>query len=178
MSDSRCQLADLDEGRHCQPAGDSQQQNERDLHERVELQCLDLEQGVPRRQCAVHCRGGDRSEHNRYEADHRVFRYDHFHGENHAGQRRVESGSDPARGAAGDQSPQTVIGQSEALAQQAVDGAPKVYPGPLAPSRLAGGQGKCAAGKLYQGIAQGQGTVVRVHAADDVDYAGFAFIGA
>ena len=158
--------ADVNEGHQRHAASDAQQDDVRNFPKRIQLQGRDAQRRAADREGAANRRGGHRSQDYRYKTNHRVFGDDDFHGEYNAGQRCVEGGGDAAGRAAGDQHAQAVVGQSQALPQQAVDR------GAFAAAGLSGGKRESATEKLYQCVTHRQYAVVGVHAAEHVNDAG------
>jgi hypothetical protein len=106
-----------------------------------------------------------------------VFGDNDFHGENYARQWRVEGRSNASGGTAGNQYALAVVGETQAVGNDAVDGGPKVYSRALPTPGLTGGQRNSATDKLDQCICQWQMSVVAVHTAEYVHDADFALAG-
>ncbi len=107
---------------------------------------------------------------HRHEAGDGVLHHHHLHGEDHPGDGRVEGGGDGRRGAAGDQHPQAVVGQAQALPQAAGGGRPEMDRRTLAAGGEATHHRDQAHHPLGEPVAQREASLVIGQAVDHVDH--------
>ena len=108
-----------DERRREQPDGNADGEHEGQLPQRAELHLRHDERRLGAVLEARQRGRAHRGEDHRREADHGVLHQHHFHGEDDAGERRVERGGDRRRDAAAGEHAQAVVRQAEALPGEA-----------------------------------------------------------